>query len=389
MKILWVHHIDLNTALYSTFPLLLIGSLLKNGHEIHLIVPSIRKNGKIIAELAGNVVYLPTVRLPVLSILSFYLMLLLYLPKTIKKINPHAIVADIYSLPGIIVAQLFPNIKFVIDVRSSFVGEKGIRGYIKKVHYISAVVLAKRLGDCITVTSSALKKELDDVFRVDSAMIKVLTNGVSLDLFDYSKYRIVSKKLKEKLNLNEKFVVFYHGSFGSKRGLLETIEAIVRLAPRYPEIAFFIVGSGSHFENEMESLVKKKALQNNVYIHEAVSHSEVPKFISMCDVAIAPFDSSSYPRTSCPLKILEYLAMMKPIITTAIPFNMELVKHGACLFFIHSNSPEDITRAIEHVYKNIEKLRQVGKIGRTVIEQYYTWEEKAKDLENFIGALSK
>jgi len=31
----------------------------------------------------------------------------------------------------------------------------------------------------------------------------------------------------------------------------------------------------------------------------------------------------------------------------------------------------------------------MGRLGRAIIEKNYTWIEKSKDLENFIGELSK
>jgi glycosyltransferase involved in cell wall biosynthesis len=388
LKILWIDHIYLDSALYSTFPLLLIDSLHKNNHEVRLVIPSINKKDKAIASSMTNVETLPSIRLPLLSSLSFYFMLLFYLPQAIKKTKPHAIIVDIYALPGIIPSILFRNVKVIMDVRSSFIRVKGIRGHIGKMKYFSMITLAKHLCDRITVTSSALKEELCDVFGIDRAMVKVLTNGVSLDLFDHKKYGASSKNLKKQLNLDEKFIVFYHGSSGMlrdtarDRGVPQTAEAIARLVPKYPEITLFLLGLiDKNLQNELEFL------NGNVYIHGAVSHNEVPKFISMCDVGIAAFDTFSFPRTSCPLKILEYLAMETIVIATDIPFNRELLSYGDCIFLIPSNSPENIAEAIEYVYKNKEALKRMGKIGRTIVEQHYTWESKAKDVVAFIEEL--
>ena len=385
MRILWVHYIDLNNDLYSTFPLLIIDSLRKRGHEIQLVVPSIGKNKTVAAGLKGDVVCLPTVRLPLLSILSFYFMSLLRLPGVIKKMPPLLVVVDIFSLPSILIARLYANLKLVVDIRTSFIRETGgMRGYFNKIQYVFLCSLARSVSDRITVTSTALKKEYCRMFRCDPARVKVLTNGVSLDIFDYDKYAKDFKSLREQLNLNGKFVVFYHGSIGPERGLFETMEAISMLAPRYPDIIFFVMGTG-FLLNELKSFAEKKSLQNNVRFHGPVRHSEVPKYISISDVAIAAFDPFDYPRESCPLKILEYLAMMKPVITTDIPFNKELTRHGACLYVINSDNAESIEKAIEHVYKNACKFTQGARIGRSVVEKYYTWDEKASDFENFVG----
>lgn len=388
VKILWVDHIYLDTASHSTFPLFLIDSLLKKGHEVQLLVPSIKKGNQDTTLLANNIVYIPTVRLPFISSLIFSFMLLFYLPKTVKKMSPHAIVVDKYIFPGMIWSYLFRKIKLIVDIRSTFVWEKGIRAYIDKMQYAFSVILAKYLSDCITVTSFALKQESCKVFGINPLIVKVLTNGVSSHLLAYKKNRMFIEKLRKELQLHEKFVIFYHGSLGHKRGLLETIKAIKKLASKYPEIAFFVLGSG-HRRNSLISLIKKNSLENNVYIHEAVSHVEIPKFISMSDVGIAPLDTFSYPRTSCPLKVLEYLAMEKIVIATDIPFNRELLRYGNCMIHIPSNSSRKIAEAIEYVYKNKNELKKMGKMGKTIIEQHYTWDSKAAELVEIIEAIEK
>jgi len=390
MKNLWIDTLYLDEALWSTFPLLLIDRLCKDGYETHLMVPSIKKKEKITTSLSNKIVYVPTIRLPVLSNLSFYLMLLFYLPNTIKKIKPRVIIVDIDALPGVVPVLLFYNIKLIIDIRTSFIFYKGIRGYIQKIHNTFLITLAKLFCDCITVTSSALKEELCNIFRVRPQKIKVLTNGVSLDLFDLNKYKNSSKNLKKRLKLEGKFVVMYHGSLGIGRGLIETIKAIQKVATKYPEIFFLILGSGgTQFQTKLYFTIKNKSLEDNVYIHKAVNHSEVPKFISICDVGIVPLDTFSYPRTSCPLKLLEYLAMKKNVIATDIPFSREILKHGECIILIPSNSSEDIARAIEYVYKNRAALKRMGEIGRAIVEQKYTWKKKAEELASYIGALVK
>jgi len=317
-------------------------------------------------------------------------MLLFYLPKAIKKERPGVIIANIYDLLGMIPALLFPRVKLVVDIRSSFGTVKGIRGHIGKITYHMSIKLAKYLCDGITVTSSALKEEVCTNYNLDPAKVGVVTNGVSLDIFDYEKNIASSEKLRERLRMSNRFIVLYHGSIGIKRGLQETVEAMARVAAKHPEILLFVLGTGPvQFMDKLKSLVAKKHLENNVHIHRPVIHQEVPRFILMCDVGILPADNDSFPRTSCPLKLLEYLAMRKPVIGTDIPFTEEILRYGHCVVLMSSNKPQNIASAIGHTYENRAFLEQMGKIGRAIVEQHYSWEKKAKDLEDFIGRISK
>jgi glycosyltransferase involved in cell wall biosynthesis len=317
-------------------------------------------------------------------------MLLFYLPKAIKNKRPNVIIANVYDLPGMITAFLFSNIRLILDIRSSVVEKGNIGDLIKKILYQTSITLAKHFCDGLTVASSALKEEVCRDYGLDPAKVGVVTNGVSLEIFDCEKNIISSEQLKKRLKLSKRFIIFYHGAFEDKRGLMETIEAMAKIAPRHPEILFFMLGNGSiQYVNKLRSLIEEKHLECNVCIHGPVSQEEVPKFILMCDVGIAPLATYSFPRTSCPIKLLEYLAMERPVISTDIPFSKEILSYGKCGVLISSNKPENLAIAIKHMYENRASLKQMGKIGRAIIEKHYTWGEKVKDLLNFIGARSQ
>lgn len=385
MKILWIDHIYLDSEAHSTFPLFLINSLIKKDHDVNLLVPSIKKNTKDTTLLKNNIQFVPIIRLPLISSITFFFMLLFYLPKTIKETRPDAIVVDKYALPGVICSIFFPNIKLIVDIRSTYVWEVGIRGFLDKTQYYFSVALAKHLSDGITVTSSALREELCDLFQIDSTKIVAITNGVSSHLLEYDNEN-VTEQLRKELNLDKKFVIAYHGSLGWKRGLNETVEALEKLVPKYPDIVFFVLGSG-HGQTRLSDFVKEKSLGDYVYFHDAVSHVDMAKFISLYDLGIAALDTMSYPRTSCPLKVLEYLSLGKTVVATDIPFNREILKHGDSMILIPSNTPEEIADAVEYAYKNRKKIKQMGEIGREIIERYYTWDKKADEFVDFIEAV--
>lgn len=386
LNIIWIHHVYLDIDLYSTFPLLIIDQLRKKGCKVRLIVPSFKKRA--LMPLYNNMKQLPTIRSPMLSGISFFFLLLFYLPRIIKKERPNVIIANVYDWPGMITALLLRNTKFIIDVRSSPIDLHDINSQIMKIYYNISISFAKYFCNGITVTSSALKEELCQVYKLDPHKVCVITNGVSLDIFSFERNNELSKTLKNRLNISEKYIVLYHGSYGDKRGLMETIEGILRLKQSYPDILFFMLGSGpTQFTDRLRSFIKKEHLEDNVYIHEPVIHEKVPMFILMCDVAIAPLDTYSYPRTSCPIKLLECLAMDKTVIITNIPFAKEICTYGNCCILIPSNKSDVIASAIEYTYRNRYLLERMGKTGRSIIEKYYTWLNKASDLEKYIRTL--
>jgi glycosyltransferase involved in cell wall biosynthesis len=358
-------------------------NLSENGREVQLIVPSMKKEKNPWLKPFNNTKYLPTIRSPYPASITFSILLFFYVIRALKKENSCCIIVDPSSLLGTLgILLLFRDTKLILDIRSPPVIE-GVRGFLQKIQYYMALTIAKYFYDGITVITPALKADICNRFRIDPSRVGIWTSGVSLHLFRYEKCKVASNELKKQLGLDHKFILMYHGVF--REGLQETIEAISRLAAIHHDIIFFILGTGST-EGKLKSLVREKLLEDNVYFHKPVSYEDVPKFISMCDVGIIPIPKSNYWHSSA-LKLLEYLAMEKPIIATDLPFHRQIFKYGDCGLLITSNNPENIAFAIEQMYMKRNLLKKMGKTGRSIVEQYYSWKSKAEDFERFFKNL--
>ena len=69
-----------------------------------------------------------------------------------------------------------------------------------------------------------------------------------------------------------------------------------------------------------------------------VDYEDVPKYISMSDVAIIPLPDMHYWRSQSPLKLLEYLAMTKTVIISDIPAHRAVIG-DACGIYSPSLHP--------------------------------------------------
>jgi glycosyltransferase involved in cell wall biosynthesis len=317
----------------------------------------------------------------------FALVLWFFLPVYIIVSKPDFIVTEpdvtiLSSIPGLFVSR-FRKAKFILDVRSTPVETMGFRGFQQNLWFTASVLVAKKLFDGMTIITYLMKKEVCSKFDIDPSEVGVWTSGVSTKLFDPENCISDSKKLKRKLGLTGKFVVFYHGAFSLTRGLTETIEAIKMLIHKHPNIVFFLLGTGPNV-TDLRALIRKEGLQENVIIHNPVDQSEVPKFIGMCDICIVPLPDHPFWRFQSPLKLLEYLAMEKVVILTDIPAHRAVIGKAKCGVYISSVNPMEIAKAIEYVYLNKDSLKERGKIGRKIVKREYTWEKVAGSLENYL-----
>ena len=71
-----------------------------------------------------------------------------------------------------------------------------------------------------------MRKEVCDKFHINSKTVGVWTSGVSTTLFDPEKNDEKGTELRKKFGLTDNFVIFHHGNFGFKRGIVECIESV-------------------------------------------------------------------------------------------------------------------------------------------------------------------
>jgi glycosyltransferase involved in cell wall biosynthesis len=343
-------------------------------------------------KIKGKVILIPLKRIPLILPLMFGIINFFLIPLYILKNSPNYVIMEpnvhvIFMLPSVIVAKL-KKVKMVLDVRTVPVETIGFRGFMEKFWFFVSVVTAKRLFDGMTIITPLMKQEVCSKFSIDPTKVGVWTSGVSPTLFSSDSGELKSSELKKELGLSGKFIVFYHGIFTASRGLGETIEAVKLLKPIHPDIVFFLLGNGP-IAGALKSQVQKDSLQENVIIHSQVEPSEVPRFINFSDVCIVPLPNNIYWRFQNPLKLLEYLAMKKVVILSDIPAHRLVAKNEECAIYLSTVTPTNIAKSIKYAYDNRSKLSGWGNIGRDIIENGYTWEKVARDLEAYLLSIDE
>jgi glycosyltransferase involved in cell wall biosynthesis len=388
---LWVSFTILDAFLHKTALLNTLRKFAEFGHNPCLIAVRSR-NGYRIEDSPVRIVSVPLRYVPLVSQVMFTIVLILFLPVFIIISRPDFIIFDpevhiLSCFPGLFVSK-FRKEKYVLDIRSVPVETVGFRGFLRKFWFSVSILVAKKLFDGITIITPSMKKKICNDFDLNPDNVGVWTSGVSDSFFNPENFISGNAELKRKLGLTGKFIVFYHGVFTPTRGLTETIDALKILIPKYPDIVFFLLGTGP-LAPKLSALIQKEGLQEKVIIANPVDHLEVPKFISMCDVGIVPLPDHPYWRFQSPLKLLEYLAMEKVVILTDIPAHRAVIGEAECGIYISSVKPMEIANAIEYVYLNKDSLKERGKIGREIIQREYTWEKVAGSLENYLLSIDE
>ena len=156
--------------------------------------------------------------------------------------------------------------------------------------------------------------------------------------------------------------------------------AVELLKPEYNNIKLVVVGEGDLY-GTLDYIRQEYGLQDRLILTGKKSYSEIPRLISAADICILP----SYPgekimQDIVPIKLYEYMAMQKPVISTRLPGVVR--EFGEDNGVIYVDSPEEVIgKALELVQDN--QIDVLGLKAREFVAGN-TWEKITDEFEDIL-----
>jgi glycosyltransferase involved in cell wall biosynthesis len=216
--------------------------------------------------------------------------------------------------------------------------------------------ISTSFSDHVIVTQSAAKETLQRN-GVPGSKITVVLNTPKEGIF-------CPIKVRDSTDNNERFVLMTHGVILHSYGNQTIIQAIPILADRIPELEVRIVGSGEYLD-ELKRLTQNLHVEEYVFFPGRVSHSEIPGMISEADIGVVP----KLVDLMLPVKLMEYVAMGKPVVASAQPTMKAYFDDNSMMFFEPGNE-KDLARCVLEIYSNPSKGRSMVYYATKQFEKY-------------------
>ncbi len=249
--------------------------------------------------------------------------------------------------------------EYIDDLNPKLVGTRNIpKNQLDKYNYI----LKDTKNVFVVVTASKLEKDI--LNKRGNEKLVFSCNGVDLDHFqNIDKNFPFEKKYQEIIN-SGKPIIGYYGALAS----WFDYDLIKYLAIKRPE--YNIVLLGVKYDNSFDS-ANLKHIQN-IYFLGSKDYAILPNYANKFNVCIIPFLINDITMATSPLKLFEYMALKKPIVTTAMA---ECKKYKSVMI---ANNKEEflelVDEAIALSYKNNPNYYDL--LNRESLEN--TWFEKSK-----------
>lgn len=238
---------------------------------------------------------------------------------------------------------------------------------------VGRIVLRRNVG--IAERTITITELLRNSLRIPLSKSVVVPNGVDTGLFhDYS-----SAQLRRELGLDHVFVLGYVGVLREWIDLRPTFTAIKRLKNEKPYIKMLVVGEEGGLASN-KALAERYGVSDRVVFAGTVQYSQVPQYISCMDIGLLPMKDNAVSQNALPLKLFEYMACERPIISTRLRGVMEAAD-GRVLY---ASDSEEFKQRILDLYNNEELRKKLGAEGRKFVEKNYSWSHICHKLEELL-----
>ena len=152
------------------------------------------------------------------------------------------------------------------------------------------------------------------------------------------------------------------GSKSTSVNIVNILEVIKRTYSLNPKITFKLMG----FDNNLKSQLDLP----NVEFYNWSAQEELI-FLKEIDLGIMPLEDTPFNRGKCGFKLIQYMAMGKPTLSTPLEANVKINRNNCNLF---ATSNEEWVECINKFISNLSFYREVGLKNQKIVEEYYSVE---------------
>lgn len=266
--------------------------------------------------------------------------------------------AMIVGFPGqeaMFLAKFLTRRPIIFDAFTSHYGGYILdRGYYSKrspqAHYYRFLdKWSCKLADLVLLDTKAHIDFFVREFRLPKEKFKRIFVGANSGIFHPE---ILEKK-------DSKFLVHFHGYYSPLQGVKFIIKAAKLLEEK--GIFFNLIGQGQTYHADIK--LASKLRTSNIDFLEPVQHQKLADYMNLADVCLGIFGNSPKTELVIPNKILEALAMGKPVITANTLAARELLVDGESVLFCRKADPEDLATKTLELKNNIELRNKIAGNG--------------------------
>ena len=237
----------------------------------------------------------------------------------------------------------------------------------------------------VTVASRALEQRAKAV-RGDSGVYLVPNCGVSaLQVPMQDKIAALDRSAERAafgLPMDGR-VIFYNGHFESADDLNFLCSVCAKVARRCGAILLFL-GEGPELARVQAFLAKQNV---DVRYLPRATYEQFLRAVSVSDITVFPYPDNPLHRSKCSTRIIDYMAMAKPVVTTAVGMNLEYIEDGGSGILVPAGDNARFEEEMERLVRDPERCIFLGQNAQRRVRERFSW--SGGPLQTFLDIYQK
>jgi glycosyltransferase involved in cell wall biosynthesis len=194
--------------------------------------------------------------------------------------------------------------------------------------------------------------------------------------------RFTQKSPDVELRNGKRYLLAYLGVMGPQDGVDYALRSIQILKKEFGRSDFHCVlmGSGDCHE-EMVQLSRSLGIEDVVSMPGRVPDEFVQRCLCTADVCLSPDPLNPLNDVSTMNKVVEYMAMAKPIVS--FDLTEARVSAGDAAIYVKANDEYEFAKGIHHLLNDPEARQRMGQLGQARVRGELSWEQSSKNLIEF------
>ena len=268
------------------------------------------------------------------------------------------------------------GVKFVFD-HHDINPELYIAKFGRKDLFYRAMLWFERLtfktADFSIATNESYKKIAIERGKMPADKVQVVRSGPSLE-------RIKIQPPQKQYKKGRNFLIGYVGVIGVQEGLDLLLESVKYLVSKRNDVQFAIVGGGTSLE-DVKNMAVEMGVDEYVDFYGRVSDQMLLDVLNTCDVCVNPDKPTEMNNLSTMNKIMEYMAMKKPIVQFDLKEGRASAQQAS--LYALNNDTDDFAEKIMWLLDHEEESAEMAEYGYKRVLNKLSWDHESVKLKKF------
>jgi glycosyltransferase involved in cell wall biosynthesis len=225
--------------------------------------------------------------------------------------------------------------------------------------------LSCRVADRVIATNESYRTLETERDQVPGERITIVRNGPDLN-------RLRQVDPDPELRRKGDTILGYVGAMGVQDGVDYLLRALRHLVRDLHRHDFFcvLIGHGDAWPH-LRALASELELDGHVRFTGMLSAADFLPYLSAADICVEPAPSNPYNDRSTTIKIMEYMALAKPVVAFDLPEHRFTA--GDAAWYVQPNDELEFARALARLMDDPDRRATMGALGRQRVESALAW----------------